>query len=106
MYAGRVVELADTRPMFARPAHPYTDGLLRSIPTPSHVHQAALRQIGGTPVSLAALPQGCPFAPRCPQRIEKCMTVEPPLLDRGDSLAACWIPPKQWDSQQEVVTRD
>ncbi len=94
MYAGRVVERAETGPLFAQPAHPYTDGLLQSIPTPSHAHQAALPQIGGTPVSLAALPQGCPFAPRCPDRIDQCAAVEPPLLDRGLSLAACWVPPR------------
>jgi oligopeptide/dipeptide ABC transporter ATP-binding protein len=104
MYAGRVVEQAQTGPLFARPAHPYTDGLLRSIPTPSHGHQAALPQIGGTPVSLAELPQGCPFAPRCPQRTDKCTTVEPPLLDRGASLAACWVPPTQWVHHEQVLT--
>ena len=73
MYAGRMVEQAATGPLFAEPAHPYTAGLLRSIPTATQAHQATLPQIGGTPVSLSALPPGCPFAPRCPQRVDRCV---------------------------------
>jgi oligopeptide/dipeptide ABC transporter ATP-binding protein len=96
MYAGRVVELADTRTLFAHPTHPYTDGLLRSLPTPDDPHQAPLAQIGGVPVSLSALPSGCPFAPRCPQRIGQCEASEPDLVDRDGSLAACWVPPERW----------
>jgi len=96
MYAGRVVELADTGTLFAHPTHPYTDGLLRSLPTPDDPHQAPLPQIGGVPVSLSALPSGCPFAPRCPQRVERCEAAEPDLADRDGSLAACWVPPERW----------
>jgi oligopeptide/dipeptide ABC transporter ATP-binding protein len=102
MYAGRVVELADTRTMFASPRHPYTDGLLRSLPTPGDPHQAPLPQIGGVPVSLSNLPTGCPFAPRCPQRRDRCTTDEPPLLDRGASHAACWVPPAEWSGSELV----
>jgi oligopeptide/dipeptide ABC transporter ATP-binding protein len=93
MYAGRVVEIARTRALFAAPQHPYTAGLLRSLPTPADAHQAPLPQIGGVPVSLATLPAGCPFAPRCPQRRDRCTVEEPPLLDHG---AACWVPPQEW----------
>jgi len=96
MYAGRVVELADTGTLFEHPTHPYTDGLLRSLPTPDDPHQAPLPQIGGVPVSLSALPSGCPFAPRCPQRVERCEAAEPDLADRDGSLAACWVPPQRW----------
>jgi oligopeptide/dipeptide ABC transporter ATP-binding protein len=96
MYAGRVVELADTRTLFADPQHPYTAGLLSSLPTPGDPHQAPLPQIGGSPVQLAALPSGCPFAPRCPQRRDRCAAEEPPLLARATSHAACWVPPDQW----------
>jgi oligopeptide/dipeptide ABC transporter ATP-binding protein len=96
MYAGRVVELSDTRALFARPTHPYSDGLLRSLPTPHHAHQHTLPQIGGQPVSLSALPAGCPFEPRCPQREDRCRVEEPPLLDRGTALSACWVPPQSW----------
>jgi oligopeptide/dipeptide ABC transporter ATP-binding protein len=96
MYAGRVAELTSTRTLFARPAHPYTDGLLRSLPTPADPHQQPLPQIGGVPVSPAALPPGCPFVPRCPQRKARCTAEEPGLLARDGSLAACWVPPEQW----------
>jgi oligopeptide/dipeptide ABC transporter ATP-binding protein len=106
MYAGRVVELADTRTMFASPRHPYTDGLLRSLPTPGDPHQAPLPQIGGVPVSLSNLPTGCPFAPRCPQRRDRCTTDEPPLLDPGASHAACWVPPAEWTATQRPEHAD
>jgi oligopeptide/dipeptide ABC transporter ATP-binding protein len=96
VYAGRVVEQADTKTLFAAPQHPYTAGLLRSLPTPADPHQAPLPQIGGSPVSLSALPPGCPFAPRCPQRRDRCTVDEPALLVRGASHAACWVPPDQW----------
>jgi oligopeptide/dipeptide ABC transporter ATP-binding protein len=96
MYAGRVAELAATRTLFDHPTHPYTDGLLRSLPTPADQHQSPLPQIGGVPISLSALPAGCPFAPRCPQREDRCATEEPGLIGRGGSLAACWVPPEQW----------
>ena len=106
MYAGRVVELATTANLFAHPAHPYTAGLLGSIPTAAQPHQQPLPQIGGAPVSLSALPAGCPFAPRCPQRRERCTTEEPPLLDRGTSVAACWVPPAQWRPTEQAVVVD
>jgi oligopeptide/dipeptide ABC transporter ATP-binding protein len=96
MYAGRVAESADTRALFARPAHPYTEGLLRSLPTPADVHQAPLPQIGGAPISLSALPTGCPFAPRCSYKRGQCLEEEPALIDRARSRAACWVPPEEW----------
>jgi oligopeptide/dipeptide ABC transporter ATP-binding protein len=96
MYAGRVVEHAATRPLYATPHHPYSDGLIRSIPTEADAHQQLLPQIGGTPVSMAALPPGCPFGPRCPQHRPFCDEEEPPLLDRGESRAACWVPREEW----------
>jgi oligopeptide/dipeptide ABC transporter ATP-binding protein len=101
MYAGRVAEVADTRTLFAKPQHPYTEGLLRSLPTPTDPHQAPLPQIGGSPVSLAALPAGCPFAPRCPYRQDRCTTEEPPLLLRVTSHAACWFPIEQRSAAME-----
>ncbi len=103
MYAGRMVEQAATGPLFAEPAHPYTVGLLRSIPTATQAHQGTLPQIGGTPVSLSALPPGCPFAPRCPQRVDRCVGEEPDLLDRGASVAACWVPPADWHEPAGAV---
>ena len=106
MYAGRVVEQASTAELFARPQHPYTAGLLGSIPTAAQAHQQPLPQIGGAPVSVSALPGGCPFAPRCPQRRDRCTTEEPPLLDRGASAAACWVPPSQWRPAARAVSFD
>jgi oligopeptide/dipeptide ABC transporter ATP-binding protein len=96
MYAGRVVEHGAIGPLYASPDHPYTDGLLRSIPTEADAHQQPLPQIGGTPVSVADLPPGCPFGPRCPQHRALCDEEEPPLLDRGQSRAACWVPREEW----------
>jgi oligopeptide/dipeptide ABC transporter ATP-binding protein len=104
MYAGRIVETARTTTLFAGPRHPYTDGLLRSLPTPGHPHQATLPQIGGVPIAPAALPTGCPFAPRCPQRRDRCTAEEPPLLQRGASHAACWVPPEDWSATAEPET--
>ncbi|HEX6445725.1 MAG TPA: oligopeptide/dipeptide ABC transporter ATP-binding protein, partial [Streptosporangiales bacterium] len=95
MYAGRVVEHASTRALFASPQHPYSDGLLRSIPPMRGDDRGPLPQIGGVPVTPTRLPKGCPFGPRCPQRVEKCAE-EPPLSDRGESRAACWVPREQW----------
>jgi oligopeptide/dipeptide ABC transporter ATP-binding protein len=104
MYAGRVTELAPTRELFAVPHHPYTDGLLRSLPTPEDPHQAPLPQIGGNPVALSALPPGCPFAPRCAQRQDRCDMEEPPLIDRPGSRAACWVPREEWGAPSAGVT--
>lgn len=104
MYAGRVAELSGTRRLFAAPQHPYTDGLLRSLPTPAHPHQAPLPQIGGSPILLSDLPRGCPFAARCPHRADRCTAEEPPLLDRESSHAACWFPRNEWTGKRMEVT--
>ncbi len=98
MYAGRVAEAAATTDLFAHPTHPYTAGLVRSIPPMGNAERHQLPQIGGAPVSLVELPTGCPFAPRCPQRIARCTTEEPALIARGASMAACWVPPQEWHS--------
>ncbi|MGA8112587.1 MAG: ABC transporter ATP-binding protein [Actinocatenispora sp.] len=96
MYAGRVAEAAPSRAVFAEPQHPYTAGLLASIPSPTDLGRGPLAQIGGTPPDLAGLPAGCPFAPRCPQRVSRCGTEEPALVPRGDALAACHVPRERW----------
>jgi oligopeptide/dipeptide ABC transporter ATP-binding protein len=104
MYAGRVTELARTPALFTGPQHPYTDGLLRSLPTPADPHQMPLPQIGGVPIAHSALPAGCPFAPRCAQRRDRCDREEPPLIDRAGSRAACWVPPREWAAPSTGVT--
>ena len=79
MYAGRLVEQAGTRALFARPAHPYTCGLLDSVPTLTGDPRASLHAIQGQPPDLAQLPAGCAFAPRCGLVTDRCRA-ESPLL--------------------------
>ena len=98
MYAGRVVEEGATAGLFARPSHPYTAGLLRSLPDRRSADRPPLVQIGGLPPDLARLPDGCPFAPRCPQRRDVCAVTEPGLRERGAALAACHVPPEEWSA--------
>jgi oligopeptide/dipeptide ABC transporter ATP-binding protein len=96
MYAGRVVETAPTRALFHTPQHPYTAGLLRSLPS-SVSPGERLPQIGGAPPDASTLPPGCAFHPRCPQAISRCMSDVPPLTARPTSAsAACWVPAAEW----------
>jgi oligopeptide/dipeptide ABC transporter ATP-binding protein len=88
MYAGRIVERAPARKLFAEPQHPYTIGLLGSIPR-LHLERDRLAAIEGIVPDAAALPQGCRFHPRCPFKIDRCER-EQPLLDQG---VACWRAP-------------
>src|SRR5258708_2968702 len=94
MYAGRKVEEADVETLFANPRHPYTRGLMASIPAvPSLGGNAAARlvEIPGMVPSLMRLPKGCAFAPLCDVAITRCREEYPPLLSfEGDHLAACW----------------
>jgi oligopeptide/dipeptide ABC transporter ATP-binding protein len=78
MYAGRVVETAPARELFERPAHPYTEGLMASIPRVSR-RVDRLRPIQGAPPNLARIPPGCPFHPRCGYRRPVCRADDPPL---------------------------
>ncbi|MBA3270876.1 MAG: ABC transporter ATP-binding protein [Acidobacteria bacterium] len=79
MYAGRIVEQGPVRDIFRKPLHPYTQGLLASIP--GEGTGARLRAIEGVVPNLATLPPGCTFAPRCPYRMEVCTTAVPALVD-------------------------
>jgi peptide/nickel transport system ATP-binding protein len=93
MYAGRVVETADVRQVFARMHHPYTQALLASIPRLNQDSRKALHAIPGLPPDLANLPAGCRFAPRCPRATDKCRADEPPLTgDTTAHLFSCWHP--------------
>jgi oligopeptide/dipeptide ABC transporter ATP-binding protein len=90
MYAGRVIEAARTDALFAAPAHPYSAGLLASTPSLTGAHRTPLRAIAGLPPSLAKLPPGCPFRPRCPRALERCATEYPePRPMPGPEHSAC-----------------
>jgi oligopeptide/dipeptide ABC transporter ATP-binding protein len=93
MYAGRVVERGAKREIFYDPQHPYTWGLLGSIPRLDRPKPKRLHSIEGTPPSLINLPQGCKFRPRCPHAFEKCRE-EPELKSRVEAaghLDRCWL---------------
>ena len=92
MYAGRIVESASADTVFGAPRHPYTIGLLRSVPRLDKPTSARLVPIEGQPPNPLYLPHGCAFQPRCPFAIDKCRLEAPPLASVGDNhLAACWI---------------
>jgi oligopeptide transport system ATP-binding protein len=80
MYAGKVFETASADQLFARPANPYTKGLLLSVPNPAHEEGRALYQIPGLPPDVAHLPPGCPFAPRCDIAQDICRQEFPPFV--------------------------
>jgi oligopeptide/dipeptide ABC transporter ATP-binding protein len=93
MYAGRIVEFGNKRDLFYDPQHPYTWGLLGSIPRLDRPKQERLHSIEGMPPSLIHSPEGCKFRPRCPHAFNKC-TEEPPLVSRVDEkrhLDRCWL---------------
>jgi oligopeptide transport system ATP-binding protein len=91
MYAGSLVETGPTEEIYARPAHPYTLGLLASVPSLDSPQDEPLRVIRGLPPDLANLPAGCPFAPRCDYAMAKCRAEKPPLEEVGeDHLRACF----------------
>ena len=93
MYAGRIVESASARALYATPRHPYTEGLMASIPTIDGEVGARLATIDGQPPDLANLPAGCAFAPRCQHAFEQCLAKVPPLDAAADAadghLVAC-----------------
>ena len=93
MYAGQVVERCSVERLFAEPQHPYTIGLLGSIPR-LHLERERLDAIEGFVPDAAALPAGCRFHPRCPFAVDKCRQEVPPLLEVAkEHQAACWLAP-------------
>jgi len=94
MYAGHLVESAPVKQIFATPAHPYTVGLLRSIPRMDEKHGSSLTPIGGQPPDLSREIIGCPYAPRCPKVQNRCRQERPELkpVGRGEQVAACFYP--------------
>ncbi|MFQ6101127.1 MAG: ABC transporter ATP-binding protein [Anaerolineae bacterium] len=91
MYAGKLVELADAYPLFDDPLHPYTRGLLNSVPNIS-LTDDHLQIMSGSPPDLITPPPGCKFHPRCPHVMDRCHTEEPPFKEvRPGRRTACWL---------------
>ena len=92
MYGGRIVETAPARELYARPRHPYTRGLMASVPRIDGDASRPLVPIEGQPPDLAALPVGCAFMPRCKQATEQCRITRPPLRQVGEfHFKACFV---------------
>jgi peptide/nickel transport system ATP-binding protein len=92
MYAGRIAEIGPVREVVKHPAHPYTEGLMGSIPSLEH-RVERLRQIDGAMPRLTAIPPGCAFNPRCTKVFERCRIDRPNLTAAGATLAACLLYP-------------
>jgi oligopeptide/dipeptide ABC transporter ATP-binding protein len=107
MYAGKAMEQAERRTIYYRPHHPYTRGLLMSLPQ-SGAEDDRLQPIPGQPPSLINPPHGCPFAPRCPFVMDRCVAEPPPLREvtgMGDvHRSACWLPPHLVGTGPEIDT--
>jgi len=110
MYAGQIVEEAPTEALFARPAHPYTEGLLAAVPRLDRKRER-LAAIPGQVPPATSWPAGCRFHPRCPYAWEKCRTEMPPMMDAGPGgghRARCWLiaePGRRSDGRADAPTR-
>jgi oligopeptide/dipeptide ABC transporter ATP-binding protein len=107
MYAGRFVEKAPTPELFARPRHPYTLGLLNSVPRLDSARKERLSPIGGAPPDLGFLPEGCAFAPRCAYATNESRASVPELrpIDSPDHFVACWNPVPDEDLPKHEIVR-
>ena len=102
MYAGKIVEQGTVNDIFYRPAHPYTEGLLRSMPRVDAEEYERLIPIEGTPVDMLNPPEGCPFAPRCEHCMQICLKKMPPYIQVGDKhKSACWLREKEVKESKE-----
>ncbi|RYF34701.1 MAG: ABC transporter ATP-binding protein [Comamonadaceae bacterium] len=90
MYAGRIVEIGPVHEVIHAPAHPYTAGLMASIPDMA-VERERLNQIDGAMPRLNAIPTGCAYHPRCPRAFDRCSKERPELIEAGATRAACWL---------------
>ena len=91
MYAGKIVESASAKELYAHPRHPYTVGLLKSVPRLDEVRKTKLEVIEGSPPDLIRMGPGCSFYPRCTFRVDRCAEETPPLMQVADRHhAACW----------------
>ena len=90
MYAGRIVEIGPVHEVIHTPAHPYTAGLMASIPDMA-IERERLNQIDGAMPRLNAIPKGCAYHPRCPRAFDRCTQERPELIPAGATSAACWL---------------
>lgn len=105
MYAGQISERGTSDDIFYNPKHEYTKGLLNSIPTAQDQKQR-LKPIGGNPVDLLNMPQGCPFASRCDNAMKVCLTVNPVELTIKDKhTSRCWMNVKE-GIEKEILTKE
>ncbi|MBM3124367.1 MAG: ABC transporter ATP-binding protein [Chloroflexi bacterium] len=95
MYGGKIIEESEVGDLYANPSHPYTIGLLGSLPRVDEKEHARLFSIEGAPPVLYKKPQACPFAPRCKWAVERCWKENPPLEPvSSEHRVACWVDPK------------
>jgi peptide/nickel transport system ATP-binding protein/oligopeptide transport system ATP-binding protein len=100
MYGGRILETGPTDRIFSAPQHPYTQGLLKSIPRLDHAKAERLDAIQGQPLAADTPVRGCKFHPRCPHRMDRCTEEEPTLEPIADGhLARCWLTPRKSEPQ-------
>jgi len=101
MYAGYIVESSEVKDLYSHPTHPYTLGLLNSLPKVTEKGKERLTSIDGLPPVLFELENKCPFAPRCKYVIDHCLTENPPLMQVGAGHhVACWVDPKTGKERQ------
>jgi peptide/nickel transport system ATP-binding protein len=99
VYAGKIIEIGDVRTIFRNPAHPYTIGLIKAVPTLTS-DKSALVSVPGSPPDLIQLPTGCKFHPRCPLADDHSRQEEPPLTEIAQGHhVACW----HWPEAREVL---
>jgi oligopeptide/dipeptide ABC transporter ATP-binding protein len=104
MYAGKAVEFGTTDEVYGRPLHPYTWGLMNSLPRADMTEKAPLMPIQGSPPSLVDLPAGCSFNPRCPYATDKCRTEVPELrVIDGAHSAACHYAGEPGFTREEIA---
>lgn len=104
MYGGNMVERGKTRDIFFNPKHPYTKGLLNSVPDPDNLVKERLIPIDGQPPDLLNLPKGCPFSPRCPNAMKICLMKNPDLMEFDNGQAGrCWLLYKEARAKGKVI---
>jgi peptide/nickel transport system ATP-binding protein len=102
MYAGRIAEIGPVKDVIKHPSHPYTEGLMGSIPVIGH-RLERLTQIDGAMPRLTQIPKGCAFNPRCPKAIDRCRQECPDLMPTGKTAAACFLPGQRPEAGLDLV---